>query len=78
MPLDEKNLPPLRKAVMACNGIPLTIKQELPSQSLQMMDYWYARDYEPSQRSENNLEEYTGDWEDEQLAISNKQLCDSR
>ena len=47
--IDEKNLPPLRKAVMACNGIPLTIKQELPVQSLQMVDYWYARDYEPSQ-----------------------------
>jgi O-antigen biosynthesis protein len=46
---DEKNLPPLRNAVMACNGIPLIIKQELPVQSLQMVDYWYARDYEPSQ-----------------------------
>jgi GT2 family glycosyltransferase len=47
--IDEKNLPPLRKAVIACNGIPLSIKQELPLQSLQMVDYWYARDYEPSQ-----------------------------
>jgi hypothetical protein len=47
--IEEKNLPPLRKAVMACNGIPITIKQELPVQSLQMVDYWYARDYEPSQ-----------------------------
>lgn len=44
----EKNLPPLRKAVIACNGIPLRIKQELPVESLQMVDYWYARDYEPS------------------------------
>jgi hypothetical protein len=34
---------------MACNGIPLTTKQELPLQSLQMVDYWYARDYEPFQ-----------------------------
>jgi GT2 family glycosyltransferase len=42
-----KNLPPLRKGVIACNGIPLTIKQELPEQSLQMVDYWYARDFEP-------------------------------
>jgi len=47
--IEEKNLPPLRKAVMACNGIPMTTKQELPPQSLQMVDYWYARDYEPSQ-----------------------------
>lgn len=46
---DEKHLPILRKAVIACNGIPLSIKQELPVQSLQMLDYWYARDYEPSQ-----------------------------
>lgn len=47
--IDEKNLPPLRKAVMACNGIPLATKQELPRQSLQMVDYWYARDYELSE-----------------------------
>lgn len=46
---EEKNLPPLRKGVMTCNGIPATIKQELPKQSLQMLDYWYARDYDPSQ-----------------------------
>lgn len=46
---DENHLPTLRKAVIACNGIPLSIKQELPMQSLQMLDYWYARDYEPSQ-----------------------------
>ncbi len=43
----EKNLPALRKPVMACNGIPFSIKQQLPTESLQMMDYWYARDYEP-------------------------------
>ena len=44
----ENNLPMLRKSIIACNGIPLTMKQELPEQSLQMVDYWYARDYEPS------------------------------
>jgi len=44
----ENNLPPLRKAVIACNGIPVSIKQELPKESLQMVDYWYARDYEPA------------------------------
>jgi len=44
----EKNLPILRKPIIASNGVPLTIKQELPQQSLQMLDYWYARDYEPS------------------------------
>jgi GT2 family glycosyltransferase len=46
--VDEKNLPPLYRAVIACNGIPASIKQQLPAESLQMMDYWYARDYEPS------------------------------
>ena len=45
----DKNLPVLRRAVMACNGIPLTIRQELPEQGLQTLDYWYARDYEPFQ-----------------------------
>jgi hypothetical protein len=46
---DEKNLPPLRRAVMACNGVAKSVKQELPEQSLRMVDYWYAREYEPSQ-----------------------------
>jgi O-antigen biosynthesis protein len=42
-----KNLPVLPKAVMANNGIPVSVKQKLPVESLQMIDYWYARDYEP-------------------------------
>ena len=45
----DKNLPVLRQAVIACNGIPLSIRQELPEQGLHMLDYWYARDYEPFQ-----------------------------
>ena len=44
----EKNLPFLRKAVMARKGVPQNGKQKLPTESLQMMDYWYARDYELS------------------------------
>ncbi len=44
----EKDLPVLRKSIISSNGIPLTMNQELPQQSLQMLDYWYARDYEPS------------------------------
>jgi GT2 family glycosyltransferase len=43
----EKNLPPLRKGIVACNGIPVSSKQQLPAESLQMIDYWYARDYSP-------------------------------
>jgi O-antigen biosynthesis protein len=43
-----KNLPPLKQPVLASNGIPATTNQSLPKESLQMMDYWYARDYEPA------------------------------
>lgn len=42
-----KRLPPLRKAVIAVNGISLDARQPLTPESLQMMDYWYARDYDP-------------------------------
>ncbi len=44
----DKNLPPLKQPVLASNGIPATTTQQLPKESLQMMDYWYARDYEPA------------------------------
>lgn len=46
--MTEKNLPPLHSAVLACNGIPLSVQQQLSVESLHMMNYWYARDYEPS------------------------------
>jgi GT2 family glycosyltransferase len=46
---EEKKLPKLRGGIMACNGIPLSQNQPLPTESLQMMDYWYARDYDPMQ-----------------------------
>jgi len=45
---DAKNLPKLRHAIIACNEVPLSTKQLLPKESLQMVDYWYARDYEPA------------------------------
>jgi O-antigen biosynthesis protein len=44
----EKDLPSIRKAVLACNGIPVNEKQQLPPESLKLLDEWYARDYEPS------------------------------
>jgi GT2 family glycosyltransferase len=44
----EKNLPALRKGIIACNGSVITVKYSLPAESLQMVDYWYARDYEPA------------------------------
>jgi GT2 family glycosyltransferase len=44
---EEKNLPKLRKGVIASNGIPLSVEQQLPAESLRMVDYWYAKDYTP-------------------------------
>lgn len=46
--LQEKELPLLSSPVITCNGIPASVIQQLPNESLQMMDYWYARDYEPA------------------------------
>ncbi|HET9826806.1 MAG TPA: glycosyltransferase [Chitinophagaceae bacterium] len=46
---DARDLPALPKAIIGCNGAPLTGKQQLPAESLQKVDYWYARDYEPVQ-----------------------------
>jgi GT2 family glycosyltransferase len=42
---DEKHLPRLFPAVIASNGMPVGAPQQLPKESLQMMDYWYARDH---------------------------------
>lgn len=39
------SLPVLRPAVLACNGVPLQQTQLLSRESMQMTDYWYARDY---------------------------------
>lgn len=41
----ENTLPRLRTGVISCNGIPNSVTQQLPAESLQMIDYWYARDY---------------------------------
>lgn len=43
----SKELPVLRKAILAPNGIPISGKQTLPEENLKTIDYWYARDYEP-------------------------------
>ncbi len=40
------SLPKLRHGILTSNGLPSGRQQTLPLQSLQMMDYWYARDYE--------------------------------
>ena len=44
----QKQLPLLQKGIIGCNGTPLSVPQQLPKESLQMMDYWYAWDYEPA------------------------------
>ena len=62
MPQTEKNLPSLRKGVIACNGIPVSVKQQLPAESLQMMDYWYARDYEPADDLKLIMESVQESW----------------
>ncbi len=45
--MDKSSLPHLRRCIIACNGIPKSADQKLPEESLQMIDTWYARDYEP-------------------------------
>ncbi len=46
--VQEKKLPHLRPGVLACNGIVASSVQQLTTESLQMLDYWYARDWEAS------------------------------
>ena len=43
---EEKKLPLLREAVLACNGNPPLFSKQLPLESLETIDYWYAKDYE--------------------------------
>ena len=45
--VDENSLPRLREGVMGCNGISLNFTKQLPRESLELSDQWYARDYEP-------------------------------
>jgi GT2 family glycosyltransferase len=46
---DGKSLPKLRNAIIGSNGMPVNTVHQIPAESLQMVDYWYARDYEPLQ-----------------------------
>lgn len=45
--INGKPLPPLRNAVAGYNGQPVNMKQELPDESLRLIDQWYARNYDP-------------------------------
>jgi len=44
--LASPSLPPLRQGILGPNGLPQNQQQLLPQQSLKMVDYWYARNYE--------------------------------
>jgi O-antigen biosynthesis protein len=44
---EVKHMPVLPASVIGSNGLPLNGQLKLPKESMQMMDYWYARDYEP-------------------------------
>lgn len=46
--ITEKKLPALRTGVIACNGTVYAHHTEFPAESLQMIDFWYARNYEPA------------------------------
>jgi GT2 family glycosyltransferase len=45
--LEEQGLPQLRKGIVGSNGQPVSDVQQLPAESLHMLDYRYARDYRP-------------------------------
>ena len=45
----SKRLPPLKKGFLAPNGSPLNKPQTLPANNLELVDYWYAKDYDPLQ-----------------------------
>ena len=54
----SKELPRLRKNILAPNGIPIATEQALPAENLKMLDYWYAKDYEPLQDINTILKNY--------------------
>jgi GT2 family glycosyltransferase len=44
----EKKLPPLRKSVLSCHGSPASSIPTLSEENIHLLDYWYAKDYEPT------------------------------
>jgi hypothetical protein len=47
--LAEPGLPTLRPSVLGSNGFNYAANSQLPQETLQQLDFWYARDYEPIQ-----------------------------
>ena len=50
----QSNLPVLRNSIIPNNGI----QQYLPVENLIMIDYWYARDYDPVEDVKTILKNY--------------------
>lgn len=44
----HKEFPKIKKGVLSCNGSPVSLKKQIPEERLQIIDKWYARDYEPA------------------------------
>ena len=47
--LAEPGLPTLRPSVLGSNGFNYAANSQLPQETLQQLDFWYAQDYEPIQ-----------------------------
>jgi len=45
----SQKLPKLKKGILTPSGVPLNAPQTLPIENLEVLDYWYARDYDPFQ-----------------------------
>jgi O-antigen biosynthesis protein len=53
-----RNLPTLREGVLAPNGVSLKKQQTVPAENLKMLDYWYAKEYDPSRDAAVILKNY--------------------
>ena len=56
---DRGTLPRLRKGVLAPNGLPVSSSSHLPPESTKLVDYWYARDYDPIQDLKLLIDNYS-------------------
>ena len=51
-------LPKLKRGILTPTGVPLNVPQTLPVENLEVLDYWYARDYDPYQDINSILKNY--------------------
>ncbi|MBA2500108.1 MAG: glycosyltransferase [Chitinophagaceae bacterium] len=57
--VSNNRLPALRPSVIGSNGVPHTQQQPLPAESLQKIDEWYTRNYEPIKDLKLIVQHYT-------------------